>query len=123
MGVLMWIVVVRLWRYVNLRKRVDMKKELMEVLGFDFVEVGYFGCEDETPWQTANELWMDEVGLSDVGAYFVNTDSGEWVDGSVDLLADWDWVHRIAAELGIEMLPVGITDAIGLCMERSGKKK
>lgn len=48
-------------------------------MGYKRVEVGYSGTEEETEWQRNNEEWINKVGITLVGHYFVNVPNDEWI--------------------------------------------
>lgn len=41
-------------------------------MGYEFLAVGYFGGEDETPRQRELADWLDKVELDSVGDYWIN---------------------------------------------------
>lgn len=60
------------WKTLLNRTKISKDtRTIMEFLGYDLVEVSYFGA-DEAVWQVENREWMDEVELHSVGIYFVD---------------------------------------------------
>ena len=50
-----------------------------EVMGWEHLIVGYFGGLDETARQVELEEWMEGVGISSVGEYFIDIENDWWV--------------------------------------------
>ena len=48
--------------------------------GYELVRIGYYGGYDETEWQRINEKWSDDVGLNEIGDYFVNVTENKWFE-------------------------------------------
>ena len=49
-------------------------KVIAEFMGYEKVKIGYFGTDEETDWMRKNKKWMDEVGLDNIGDFFVKID-------------------------------------------------
>jgi len=74
---------------------------IAKFMGFDIVDVGYAGSEEETEWQRAHEEWMAKVALTQVGRYIVNVNENvfyEWSD--VQYHSSWDWLMPCWAKAG-----------------------
>ena len=61
-------------------------------MGYEKVTVGYSGEKNneewaETQWQIDNDLWLDEVRLTDVGDYYVNVSKNEFF--KIDRMELW----------------------------------
>jgi hypothetical protein len=69
-------------------------------MGYEFVTVGYFDTEDETQWQRENREWMDEVGIEDVGDYFVDTKDNSWFPAEeADYHKSWDALMPVVEKI------------------------
>jgi hypothetical protein len=83
-------------------------------MGYEFVTVGYFDTEDETQWQRENREWMDEVGIEDVGDYFVDTKDNSWFPAEeADYHKSWDALMPVVEKIEKE----GCEVVIGSQME------
>jgi hypothetical protein len=51
---------------------------IAEFMGYEKVTVGYFGTDDETEWQKEHDYWMFDVGLTEIGDYYVNVPKKEF---------------------------------------------
>lgn len=98
--------------------------KLMAILGFNLVEVGYVGSDDETDWQKENEDWMEKMEICSVGEYFVNQKTDESVElfsgdysMHVDFLTDWNWIMRLAVVRNIKEVPTEIHEAAKRVLE------
>lgn len=70
----------------------DGNRVIAEFDGWEFVTVGYVGCDDETEWQHENEQWMEEVGLENVGQYIVNIQDKAFHEvDKIKYHESWDW--------------------------------
>lgn len=61
-----------------------------KVMGWEALHVDYFGTKDETPRQRELAQWLAEVGLSEVGDYFIDPSINFWIAQS-DWRPDVDW--------------------------------
>lgn len=75
---------------ITMSKEIEQTVEQMnEVIarfdGWDKVRVGYYGEHNkdfewnETEWQVKNCMWMDKVGLSDIGEFYVKVNEDEFL--------------------------------------------
>jgi len=53
-----------------------------KVMGWEYLEVGYFGEEDETPRQVELNDWLDKVGIESIGPYFIDVERDFWIYAS-----------------------------------------
>jgi hypothetical protein len=79
---------------------VEGNKLIAEFMGFELVTIGYFGCPDETEWQVKNALWLEDVGLSDVGEYFVDVPDLKWHSKEeLDYSTDWSLLMPVVEKI------------------------
>lgn len=69
---------------------------IVKFMGYERIRVGYYGVnagdeDDETEFQRQNEKWLDDVGITDVGEYWVIVPLDLWFDAEKPLLYDQDW--------------------------------
>jgi hypothetical protein len=50
-----------------------------KVMGWERLEVNYFGTEDETPRQKELEQWLTDVGINSVGDYWIDVGRKFWM--------------------------------------------
>lgn len=75
-----------------------------EYMGFEIVEIGYFGCEDETQWQRDNQEWMELVGLRNVGTYAIDKILNEWYEyDDLKYTTSWDWLLPVWKKVSTEI--------------------
>ena len=83
------------------------------VMGWEFLRIGYTGehkgADAETPRQVELEKagWLDEVGLTSVGSYYIDEPNHKWItlkgdwmhenvwSPSTDIAAAWEVVGRV----------------------------
>ncbi len=68
---------------------------LANYMGFEKVKINHFGTIYETKWQLENEDWLNKVGLTNVGEYFVNLKEDlffETDNETVKYHSSWDWL-------------------------------
>lgn len=71
-------------------------KLIASFMDFEFVTVGYFGCEDQTEWQVKNQEWCERVGLDSVGDYIVNTSTDLWFEvDEIKYHTSFDWIMPV----------------------------
>lgn len=75
-----------------------------EYMGFEIVEIGYYGTDSETKWQLENLDWMVLVGLENVGTYAVDKILNEWYEYD-DLMytTSWDWLLKVWYKVSTEI--------------------
>lgn len=49
------------------------------VMGWELLEIDYFGTEWETPRQKELEGWIDEMGIESIGDYWIDVDKKFWM--------------------------------------------
>ena len=82
------------------KKILLVNRLLAEFMGFEKVEIGYFGTEDETEWQKDKEKWMDKVGLDNVGNFFVSIRQNKWhYCEDVKYHSSWDWIMPVIEKI------------------------
>lgn len=101
---------------MDIEKNMELQK-FMEFLGYELVEVDYFGWEDETQWQKENDAWMDKMGINSVGHYFVIVEADKWEKvGYFDPLKSKkanSWIMEAIEKMNLLNFPVYIfPDAI-----------
>lgn len=53
-----------------------------KVMGWEPLEIGYYGTDSETLRQKELEDWIDKVGIEAVGFYWIDVDTDFWMDMS-----------------------------------------
>lgn len=77
-----------------------MNAFIAKFMGYKRVTVGYSGTEEETEWQRNNEQWMDKVGITMVGDYYVDVENDEWMfcdDSNYD--KSWDALRPVVEKI------------------------
>ena len=77
-----------------------MNEVIARFMGYKRVTVGYSGTEEETEWQRNNEQWMDKVGITMVGDYYVDVENDEWMfcdDANYD--KSWDALMPVGKKI------------------------
>lgn len=73
-----------------------MNLAIAKFMGFDAVQVGYAGTEEETEWQRNHEEWMGKVGIESVGRYIVNVKEDKWHEWEdMRYHSSWDWLMPV----------------------------
>jgi hypothetical protein len=69
---------------------------IAKFMGYNIVDIGYSGTEEETEWQRNNEEWMNKVGLTQVGRYIVNVNENifHFLD-DIKYHSSWDWLRPV----------------------------
>jgi hypothetical protein len=80
---------------------IDVKNAFIaNFMGYKRVTVGYSGSEEETEWQRNNEQWMNKVGITMVGDYYVDVDNDEWVHcEDVNYDKSWDALMPVVEKI------------------------
>lgn len=80
---------------------IDVKNAFIaKFMGYERVTVGYSSTEEETEWQRNNEQWMDKVGITMVGDYYVDVENDEWMfcdDANYD--KSWDALMPVVEKI------------------------
>ena len=68
---------------------------IAQFMGFEKVTVGYFGDQEneewgETDWQVKNSAWLDYIGLTAVGEYYVNVLENKYFDTYTYKYTEWN---------------------------------
>jgi outer membrane phospholipase A len=78
----------------------DKNAFIAKFMGYKRVTVGYSGTEEETGWQRDNEQWMNKVGITMVGHYYVDVDNDEWVHcEDVNYDKSWDALMPVVEKI------------------------
>ena len=86
------------WDAMELRERDAVVAE--KVMGLEYLCVGYFGTEDETPRMRELHGWMGRVGIWSVGSYFVNVDSDFWIEAERrQYTTSWDAMREVVEKM------------------------
>jgi len=77
------------------------------VMGWELFKCNYFSSQEESPRQTKLEPWINKVGITDVGDYFIDVDSDFWISvdewhPSTDISAAWAVVGRMEGLYGFD---------------------
>ena len=94
---------------------IEGNKLIAKFMGYDYVEIGYYGSDDETEWQRKYEKWKDRVGMHSVGEYIVNIKKYKWHEWrKVAYNSSWDWLMPVVEKIcpnkrGKDTNPVMIT--------------
>lgn len=74
-----------------------------KIMGWEELEVGYFGSEWETPRQVELRGWMEKVDINAVGSYWIDVERDWWSNANwqptLDIAQAWQVVERMR-ELG-----------------------
>ena len=70
-----------------------LTEELVGFLGYKLVKVGWYDDDDPedtaTAWQLLHKKWLDKVGCTSVGWYFVNVDKNYCIEAHLlDIFKD-----------------------------------
>ena len=49
------------------------------VMGWEYIIVGYYGTDDETERMRELKVWFDRVGIDSVGHYYINVKNDFWI--------------------------------------------
>lgn len=84
-----------------MKKEIDKNTLLIsKFMGFELIEVGYFGGDSETEWQKNNHDWMDENGIDSIGEYFVNVKKNKWHESyQTRYHKSWSWLMPVVKKI------------------------
>lgn len=82
------------------KKIIKENKLIAEFMGYQYVEVWYYGSDDETEWQRKYVKWKDRVGMDSIGEYIVNIKKYKWYRWEeVAYHSSWDWLMPVVEKI------------------------
>jgi len=86
-----------------------------EYMGYEIVEVGYYGTDSETKWQRENGDFMVDACITNVGMYAVNISENDWHEYyELKYTTSWDWLLDVWKKASTEIY--GQPQLLAKCM-------
>lgn len=72
---------------------------IAKFMGLEYAKIGYTGTKYETPWQRSNDALMDQLGMTNVGEFFIDRQTNTFFEFDDIDYTRWDYLMPVVEKI------------------------